>query len=99
MAGEARSKGPLFVAILVAVGLVVGVRLVTSGSDDGGGGGDLPGHGAAPAGDCTALGVTASSEKAALLSGIAEDYNRAGREAGGHCVRVTVTSKASGGAT
>src|SRR3954451_22322943 len=96
MAGESRSKAPLVVAIIVAIGLVVAVRFVTSGGGDDGksGSSDKP----VAAGDCTALAVTASSEKAALLSGIADDYNRGDHRVDGRCVRVTVTSKASGGA-
>ncbi len=44
------------------------------------------------------LFVTASSEKAALLTQMADGYNRSGAQVGGRCVQAVVTSKASGGA-
>jgi len=47
---------------------------------------------------CTGLAVTASSEKAALLGQIGEAYAAADHRVNGKCVKVTVTSKASGGA-
>ena len=97
-----RSRGParaipLILAIVVGLVLVLVVRaLVTGGGDDG-----APSSGPTARGQrtgCTALHVTASSEKAALLSRIAADYNRSGRTVDGTCVDVQVTSKASGGA-
>jgi Ca-activated chloride channel homolog len=91
---------PLILAIVVGLVLVLVVRaLVTGGGDDKGDGGG--GTAQAPDGrtGCTELRVAASSEKAALLTGIAADYNRANREVDGGCVEVEVTSKASGGAT
>jgi Ca-activated chloride channel homolog len=90
----ARRRIPLLVAAVLGVVLVIFVRsLVTGGGDDGGGD-------AAPAdrSDCIPLNITASSEKAALLSRLAEDYNRTDRRAAGRCVDVKVSSKASGGA-
>jgi Ca-activated chloride channel family protein len=76
--------------------LVLVVRaLVTGGGDDGA---QQRADGSGQRTGCTALHVTASSEKAALLSGIAADYNRSGRTVDGTCVDVQVTSKASGGA-
>ncbi|MGE3661160.1 MAG: VWA domain-containing protein [Pseudonocardia sp.] len=42
--------------------------------------------------------MTASSEKAALLSSVADGYNAAGREVDGTCVDVRVTTMASGAA-
>jgi len=73
--------------------------LVTGGDDSGAEGGTAQGDGSGERTGCTPLAVTASSEKAALLSQIAADYNRSGREVDGACVDVRVTSKASGGAT
>jgi Ca-activated chloride channel family protein len=97
---RARRALPLVIAAVVGVVLVLLVRqFVTRGSGDDTSGAN---QGAAPAraerGDCTPLNVTASSEKAALLSGIADDYNRANRQVNGKCVDVRVSSKASGGA-
>jgi Ca-activated chloride channel family protein len=89
---------PLILAVVVGLVLVLVVRaLVTRGGDDG----DPPARadGSGQRTGCTALHVTASSEKAALLAGIAADYNRAGRSVDNTCVDVQVTSKASGGAT
>lgn len=92
---------PLLLAAVVGIVLVLVVRAVVTGDsggsgDDGGSGG---GQAAGDRGDCLALRVTASSEKAALLGGIAGDYNRSGRTVDGRCVDVQVTSKASGAAT
>ena len=94
MAG--RNRVPLIVAVIVGVVAVAVVRNATSG----GGADDQPTQAARPAGDtsCVSLALTASSEKAALLSAIAEDYAKDDGEAGGECARVVVTSKASGGA-
>jgi len=92
---------PLLLAAVVGIVLVLVVRAVVTG-DSGGSGGDGGsggGQAAGDRGDCLALKVTASSEKAALLGGIAGDYNRSGRQVDGRCVDVQVTSKASGGAT
>src|SRR5262249_6790772 len=83
----------LLVAAVVGVVLVIVVRnLVTGGGSAGG----QPGR--ADRKDCTSLRVTASSEKAALLSQLADDYNRADRTVAGRCVDVRVTSKSSGAA-
>lgn len=85
---------PLLVAAIAGVVLVVVVRqLVVGGSAPGD-----RGQAKAPRTGCVSLRVTASSEKAALLSGIAEDYNRTDRTANGSCVEVRVASKASGAA-
>ena len=94
MAG--RNRVPLVVAAVVGVLAVLVVRNATSGDD-------APGDAAGPSGggdtSCVSLAVTASSEKAALLSAIAEDYAKDDGEADGSCARVVVSSKASGGAT
>ena len=49
-------------------------------------------------GDELTLAVTASSEKAQLMKQLATAYTREGHAVDGRCVRVEVTSKASGGA-
>ena len=46
--------------------------------------------------DCTPVNVSASSEKAALLGGIADGYNMADRKVNGRCVDVRVATLASG---
>jgi len=50
------------------------------------------------ASSCLTLKVLASSEKAALLSGVAADFNKSGATLSGQCVQVKVLSKASGAA-
>ncbi|MEN3362034.1 MAG: Ca-activated chloride channel [Mycobacteriales bacterium] len=94
-----RRRLPLVIAGVVGVVLILVVRaLVTGGSGQPSGGGSTA---AGPPPDrtgCVQLNVTASSEKAALLSAVGDDYNRANRSVTGKCVNVNVTSKASGGA-
>jgi len=85
---------PLLVAVVFGVVLVIVVRNLVTG--DSGGKDGRPA--AADRRDCIPLSVTASSEKAALLSAIADDYNRTDRKAAGRCVDVRVSSKASGAA-
>ncbi|MDX6196858.1 MAG: Ca-activated chloride channel [Actinomycetota bacterium] len=95
MAG--RNRVPLVVAVVVGVIAVFAVRAATSGSsssDTGAkkAGGDLPKG-------CVTLNVAASSEKAALLQAIADDYAKDDGDVAGKCARVVVRTKASGGAT
>jgi Ca-activated chloride channel family protein len=91
-----RSIVPLVIAALVGVALIVAVRILL-----GGGGSDEP-QGASGGGadrtDCLPVRVVASSEKAALLSELAEEYDSTDPTVNGQCVDVTVVSKASGGA-
>lgn len=47
---------------------------------------------------CLTLRVLASSEKAALLGGVAADFNRSGATLSGQCLQAKVLSKASGAA-
>src|ERR1700704_2275400 len=47
---------------------------------------------------CLTLKVLASSEKAALLSGVASDFNKTGATLNGHCLQVKVLTMASGAA-
>lgn len=91
---------PLVLAAVVGLVLVLVVRAFVSGGDDEGGeaGGGGRADGSGERTGCQSLRVTASSEKAALLSQIASDYNRSDRQVDGGCVDVQVTSKASGGA-
>jgi len=90
-----RSRVPLIVAVVVGVIAVLVVRGVATGDGDDGARSSAPGL---PK-DCVALQLSASSEKAALLRGIADDYAKDDGEASGTCARVVVTSKASGGST
>jgi Ca-activated chloride channel family protein len=81
--------------VIVGLALIVGIKLLTGG---GGGKNDNATTGALGLSkDCTTVHLTASSEKAALLTQIAKDWN--GTKVNGHCAQVTVVSKASGGAT
>ena len=94
-ASSLRRRIPLMVAAVFGVVLVIVVRnLVTGGGSSGGG----DQRARADRKNCIPLSVTASSEKAALLSQIAEDYNGTDRRAANRCVDVRVTSMASGGA-
>jgi Ca-activated chloride channel family protein len=96
MAG--RSRVPLIVAVVVGIVAVLAVRAATSPSKSGGQSHVGTIGGSAPAG-CVTLNVAASSEKAALLQQIADDYAKDDGKAGGKCARVIVNTKASGGAT
>ena len=90
----ARSRPvPLLVATLVSVVAIIGVKAVLSRGGDAA----VPVAGQ-PSGPCVTLAVTASSEKAALLTRIAMDWSRTPASVAGRCARVKVTSKASGGA-
>jgi Ca-activated chloride channel family protein len=90
----ARNRVPLVVAVVVGVIAVIAVRAATSQSSSGA----QSQVGKVGAG-CVTLAVAASSEKAALLQGIADAYAKDDGKASGKCARVVVTSKASGGAT
>jgi Ca-activated chloride channel family protein len=93
MAG--RSRVPLIVAVVVGIVAVLAVRAATAPSSS-------SSKATAPDGGksgCTTLNVAASSEKAALLQQIADDYGKDDGNAGGTCARVIVNTKASGGAT
>jgi Ca-activated chloride channel family protein len=94
-ASSLRRRIPLLVAAVIGVVLVIVVRNVVVG---GGSSGDDNRPAQADRTDCIPLNITASSEKAALLSQIADDYNRTDRRASGRCVEARVTSMASGGA-
>lgn len=90
----ARSRVPLVVAALVGVVAVLAVRAAGTGEDS-----PPPTAQQDVPANCVALQLSASSEKAALLSQIAQGYAMDDGEADGRCARVLVTSKASGGAT
>ncbi|GII33068.1 substrate-binding and VWA domain-containing protein [Planotetraspora mira] len=102
-----RGFAPFIIAIIIAGALIVGLRVLFGGTDDGsastqgssgsqGSQGSSGAQAAACGDDGVKLNVVASSEKAEVLRTIAASYN--GREVGGRCVDVVVTSKASGDA-
>lgn len=93
------NKAPLAVAAVVGIVAIVGIKLATGGSDSSGtasrDGSDTT-VAATPRAGCTTVTVAASSEKAALLSKLAADYNRSGRTVNGTCFGMRVTTAASG---
>ena len=95
MDDRGRQRVSQVIAVTVGVLLILFLRGVFTG--DGGGGDGADGLPPNP-GNCLQLFVTASSEKAALLTQMADGYNRSGAQVGGRCVQAVVTSKASGGA-
>lgn len=88
-----RSRIPLLIAAALGLVLIFIVRACVTGDSSAP---QPPSR--ADRGDCVPLNVTASSEKAALLSLIADDYNIANRQVDGRCVDVRVGSLASGAA-
>ena len=94
MDDRGRQKVSQVIAVAVGILLILFLRGVFTGDD---GGGPAPGLPPNPD-NCVQLFVTASSEKAALLTQMAEGYNRSGAQVAGRCVQAVVTSKASGGA-
>jgi Ca-activated chloride channel homolog len=94
----ARRRNPLPIVIAIVVGLlaICGVYLVLANRDgDGGGSKDAQ----VPRREgCIPLAISASSEKAALLSQLADEYIKADRRFDGKCADPAVTSKASGAA-
>ncbi|MGQ0840497.1 substrate-binding and VWA domain-containing protein [Actinokineospora sp.] len=79
------------VAAAVAVGLIVGLRAITSSSDD-----DEAGEQTKCGGDSVQVRVASSPEKVGLVEQLARDYS--GRTVAGRCVDVLVESKSSGAA-
>lgn len=94
MDDRGRQRVSQVIAVVVGVLLILFLRGFFSGDDGGDAGPSLPPN----PGNCLQLFVTASSEKAALLTQMADGYNRSGAQVGGRCVQIVVTSKASGGA-
>jgi Ca-activated chloride channel family protein len=88
-------RAPLFVAGIVGLALIIGIKLLTGGGGSGRSSGGSNGS-TTLSKDCTTVHLTASSEKAALLTQIAKDWN--GTRVDGQCVQIAVVSKASGGA-
>jgi Ca-activated chloride channel family protein len=78
----------------VAVGLLL-ILIIRNpiGGDDSNGSGDGP---TPILDDCVRVAVTASSEKAALVTQLAQDFTTSGAQVDGRCVVADVTSKSSG---
>jgi Ca-activated chloride channel family protein len=90
---ENRSPLGLIAAAIVGLVLVIGAWAIfgRSGGDAGDASGPVSADG------CVQLQVTASSEKSAILSELAREYNSQGPEVEGQCIFVAVASKSSGG--
>ena len=103
MAARRGSVIPLVIAGLLGLVLVLAVRQWVSGGDGAEEArADASGSTTNPrlrAEGCTTVSVVASSEKAALLGRLAEQYNGSGPQVGGACVWMAVSTKASGAAT
>ncbi|MEO6204409.1 MAG: substrate-binding domain-containing protein, partial [Mycobacteriales bacterium] len=94
MAEGSPRRGPLVIAAIAGVALILVVRSLTgSGSNDAASPGTSPGKNTD---GCTTIHITASSEKAALMQQIAQEWN--GTTVDGACFTAAVVSKASGGA-
>lgn len=90
-----RNRLPLVVAGVVGLLLVLLLRNVFTGDDaaeDAAGGDDRPRTG------CIGLTLASSTEKSALLTEVAREYEQADRSVSGRCVDVEVVGKASGAA-
>lgn len=90
---------PLIAAGVVGVVAIVGIKVATGGHDDSTSAtapGPAPAGTGKPRNGCTHVTVAASSEKAALLSQLADTYNDADHRVDGTCVDVRVNSVASG---
>ncbi len=79
---------PFVAAIVVAAGLIIGIRYWTSG---GSGSADAP---KCTGSDAIALNIASSPEKVGVVQAAAQAYS--GRTVAGHCVDVVVRSKSSG---
>ena len=82
--------GRLLAAVLLAAGLAAACG---DDDDDAGGGGDLSN---ADPGDCVVVDMAVSSEKIALLTTLAEEFNQSDAEVDGSCIFVRPRSVASG---
>src|SRR5256885_12678975 len=78
---------PFVAAIVVAVGLIIGIRYWTSGSSDEA---DQP---KCTGSDAITLNIASSPEKVGIVQEAAKAYS--GRTVAGHCVDVLVKSKSS----
>jgi Ca-activated chloride channel family protein len=92
-----RSRIPLAIAVVVGLVLIFGVRWLLGGDDEGSVSAEED-LGNQVDGDCIVLTVAASSEKAALLRDMSDEYDGTGPDVDGRCVDVQVSAKASGAA-
>ena len=99
MAARRGSVVPLIIAAVLGLVLIIAVRALFSddGQESAEGTGEPTAAATVPEG-CTTVAIVASSEKAALLGGLADQYNAGLPDVGGSCVWMQVTTKASGGA-
>jgi len=86
-----RKRISQIIAVVVGIVAIVAIRNPPWSSEGGTTSGILP-----DPGNCVNLSVTASSEKAALLTQMADSFNRSGETTDGRCIYVTVNKKASG---
>jgi len=94
-AARRRRKTLSFIAaVVVAAGLIIGLRLFTGGGDDGDDGDDSAQPVKCTGTDVTRLTISSSPEKAGVLAQVANDYS--GRTVAGRCVDVVVEAKSSG---
>ena len=95
------SAKPVRRHLAVACVMTLGILGACGGGDDDdasptdAGGGDLED---ADTGDCTVVDMAVSSEKIALLTNLAEEFNDSGAEANGTCIFVRPRSVSSGSA-
>jgi len=93
------SRAPLIIAVIVGIVLIILVRSLFTGGGNAGPGTEpsaIPSSRGDP--PCVQINIAASSEKAALLKQIAQDFAAQAEPIGGHCVAIAVSSKSSGGA-
>ena len=98
MSTARRSVLPLVLAGIIGLALIIGARILLGGGGSSGDDDPISLGGGSDRSDCLPVNVVASSEKAALLSELADSYNGTGPSVNGQCVDMTVVSKASGGA-
>ena len=95
----ATAKAPIIAAVVVGALAIGAIKLATSIGDDSqtpAASGSDSAQQTKPRKGCTTVAVAASSEKAALLGQLADDYNTSGRTVKGACFDAVVTSVASG---
>ena len=95
----ATAKAPIIAAVVVGALAIGAIKFATSIGDDSKtpvASGSDPAQQTKPRQGCTTVTVAASSEKAALLGQLPDDYNTSGRTVKDACFDAVVTSVASG---